>query len=108
MGCSDDKQKIQEQITLLKLERMKIQTQKDKELKKLSEIEGKELKRICVPDYVDPEFAKANNIVGDGCCIIVRNNKKEDNKQDKSKKEIVKTENDKDNKKSQKDIKKKK
>ena len=105
MGCSDNKKKIQDQMTLLKLERMKIQTQKDKELKKLSEIEGKELKRICVPDYVDPEFAKANNIVGDGCCIIVRN---KDNKQDKSKKEIAKTEDDKDNKKVQKVTKNKK
>ena len=86
MGCSDDKQKIEDQIALIKLERMKIQTQKDNELKKLSKMEGKEYKRICVPDYIDPQFAKDNNLAFDTCCIIKKDNKEEDEKQDKSKK----------------------
>ena len=45
MGCSGDKEKLEDQMMLVKLKRMEIQMEKEKELKKLSEIEGKPVKR---------------------------------------------------------------
>ena len=66
MGCtSGDKEKIEDQMMLMKLERMEIQMEKEKHAKKLSEMEGKDIKPGNIPDYIDPEFAKKNNIYDD-------------------------------------------
>ena len=65
MGCSGDKEKIEDKMMLMKLERMEIQMEKEKQLKKLSEIEGHSVKGVEVPDYIDPQFAKDNNIYND-------------------------------------------
>ena len=52
-------------MMLMKLERMEVQMEKEKHLKKLSEIEGHSVKGVEVPDYIDPQFAKDNNIYND-------------------------------------------
>ena len=65
MGCSGDKEKLEDQMMLVKLKRMEIQMEKEKELKKLSEIEGKPVKRGIVPDYIDPVFAREKNLYED-------------------------------------------
>ena len=66
MGCtSGDKEKIEDQMMLMKLERMEIQMEKEKHAKKLSEMEGKDIKPGNIPDYIDPEFAKEKNIYDD-------------------------------------------
>ena len=39
MGCSGEKEKLEDRMMLIKLARMEIQMEKEKELKKLSEME---------------------------------------------------------------------
>ena len=58
MGCTNDVQIIKDKMMLLKLERMEIQMAKEKELKKLSDIEGRPIKAADIPDYIDQEFHK--------------------------------------------------
>ena len=65
MGCSGTKEKLEDKMMLIKLARMEIQMEKEKELKKLSEMEGKPVQRVIVPDYIDPVFAKENNLYED-------------------------------------------
>ena len=62
MGCAGAKEKLEDQMMLVKLQRMEIQMEKEKELKKLSELEGKPVKRGIVPDYIDPVFAREKNL----------------------------------------------
>ena len=73
MGCGSTREKIEDEMMVYKLERMEIQMEKEKELKKLAEIEGRTIERHKVPDYIDPEFAKEKKLY-------------EDNVDDKSKK----------------------
>ena len=40
MGCAGAREKIEDRMMLVKLERMEVQMEKEKELKKLSELEG--------------------------------------------------------------------
>ena len=75
MGCSGAKEKLEDQMMLMKLARMEIQMEKEKELKKLSEMEGKPVKRGIVPDYIDPVFAREKNLYDDD---FVLNDKKTD------------------------------
>ena len=62
MGCGTPQEKLEDQMMAYKLERMDVQMQKEKELKKLAEIEGHVIERGHVPDYIDPEFAKKNKL----------------------------------------------
>ena len=39
--------------------------EKEKQLKKLSELEGHEIKRNHIPDYIDPKFAREKQIYDD-------------------------------------------
>lgn len=65
MGCSGAREKIEDKIMLLKLERMEIQMEKEKQLDKLSEITGHKIKPGQIPDYIDPKYAKEKNIYED-------------------------------------------
>ena len=76
MGCGSAREKIEDEMMVYKLERMEIQMQKEKELKKLAEIEGHTIERKKIPDYIDPEFAKQKKLYEDF---------KEDNKISKNK-----------------------
>ena len=62
MGCGSAREKIEDEMMVYKLERMEIQMQKEKELKKLAEIEGHTIERHKIPDYIDPEFAKQKKL----------------------------------------------
>ena len=75
MGCSGAKEKLEDQMMLMKLQRMEIQMEKEKELKKLSEMEGTPIQRGVIPDYIDPVFAKEKNLYDDE---FVLNDKKTD------------------------------
>ena len=86
MGCGGAKEKLEDQMMLVKLKRMEIQMEKEKELKKLSEIEGKPVQRGIVPDYIDPEFAREKNLydedeymLGDKKTDLVTSKKSEKN-----------------------------
>ena len=65
MGCAGAREKIEDQMMLMKLERMEVQMEKEKHLKRLSEIEGHTIKGGQVPDYIDPKFAKEKKIYDD-------------------------------------------
>ena len=65
MGCAGAREKIEDRMMLVKLERMEVQMEKEKELKKLSELEGHSVKRSQIPDYIDPKFAKEKQIYDD-------------------------------------------
>ena len=65
MGCAGAKEKIEDKMLLVKLERMEIQMEKEKHLKKLEEIEGHTIRRSYVPDYIDPKFAREKQIYDD-------------------------------------------
>jgi len=62
MGCGTAREKLEDKMMVYKLERMEIQMEKEKELKKLAEIEGHTIERNRVPDYIDPKFAKENRL----------------------------------------------
>ena len=62
MGCGSQREKIEDEMMVYKLERMEIQMEKEKELKKLAEIEGHTIERHKIPDYIDPEFAKEKKL----------------------------------------------
>ena len=62
MGCTNTREKIEDKMMVYKLERMEIQMEKEKELKKLAEIEGHTVERHNVPDYIDPDFARERKI----------------------------------------------
>ena len=79
MGCGTLQEKLEDQMMAYKLERMEIQMEKEKELKKLAEIEGHTVERGHVPDYIDPEFAREKKLYPE----LIDNNK--DNNKDKSK-----------------------
>ena len=87
MGCSGPREKIEDKMMLMKLERMEIQMEKEKELSKLSQIEGHKIKPCHVPDYIDPKFAKEKNIYDDDDELDENNDKKTDiNGKNKNKK----------------------
>ena len=85
MGCTGEVQAVKDQMMLLKLQRMEVQMAKEKEIKKLSDIEGRPIKRGNIPDYIDPEFAREKNIATDYVDIndIYDGNDSEDNKKEK-------------------------
>ena len=65
MGCGSAREKLEDEMMVYKLERMEIQMEKEKELKKLAEIEGHTIERHFIPDYIDPEFAKEKRLYAD-------------------------------------------
>ena len=65
MGCAGEREKIEDKMMLIKLERMEIQMEKEKELQKLSDILGHEIKGSHIPDYIDPKYAREKQIYDD-------------------------------------------
>ena len=66
MGCTGGaREKLEDKIMLMKLERMELRMEKAKQLEKLSEIEGHKINMHKIPDYIDPKFAKENKIYDD-------------------------------------------
>ena len=53
MGCVDAREKIEDKMMLMKLERMQLQMEKEKQLKILSDIEGHEIKRNHIPECIE-------------------------------------------------------
>ena len=109
MGCAGAREKLEDQMMLMKLERMEIQMEKAKALQKLSEIEGHKVERNHIPDYIDPKFAKERQIyeddeaIGDKKTDDIRRKEKEKGKEKEKKKPDKKDKNSKhDNKKDKK------
>ena len=85
MRCSGDVQIIKDKMMLIQLEWMEIQMAKEKELKKLFEIEGGPIERKNIPDYIDPVFARENNISTDYNYIIKAKNNAQKTEKDENK-----------------------
>ena len=62
MGCAGAKETLEDKMLLMKLDRLEIQMRKEVELKKLNEKYGEPIRKSIVPDYIDPKFAKENNL----------------------------------------------
>ena len=80
MGSSSSREEIENKMILIKLKRMEIQFQKEEELKKLADIDGKAVKWTQVPDYIDPEFAKQKNLFMENCNTVKNNDENNEEK----------------------------
>ena len=89
MGCSGPREKLEDQMMIMKLERMEVQMEREKQLKKLSEIDGRKIQKNNIPDYIDPAFAREKKLYEDdnnNSKVTGGKNKKEKNKKEKDKK----------------------
>ena len=94
MGCSGPREKLEDQMMVMKLERMEVQMEREKQLKKLSEMDGRKIQKNNIPDYIDPEFAREKKLYEDDNNLKVTGgkNKKEKDKKEKDKKNAKKKE----------------
>ena len=53
MGCSNPREKIENEMVKMKMERIIIQQERQHQLKLLKDIDGKELNIQKIPDYID-------------------------------------------------------
>ena len=95
MGCAGAREKIEDKMMLMKLERMEVQMEKEKRLKQLSELEGHAIKRNHIPDYIDPKFAREKQIYDDDDDEDDDNENIGDKKTDDVQRKIKKDKNDK-------------
>ncbi len=58
MGCSGIQKNIENEMMLIEYERINLQLERMKTLKKLEEIDGIKRKGNAIPDYLDPKFAR--------------------------------------------------
>ena len=58
MGCTSQREKIESKMLVLKLQRVVIKQQKKKIRKQIEKIIGGSLKRVPIPDYIDPDEIK--------------------------------------------------
>ena len=56
MGCGDTKEKLEDQMMKMKMSRIELQMERMKALQALKEMDGKEMKRPIIPDYIDQQF----------------------------------------------------
>ncbi len=61
MGCSNAREKLEDQMMNLQIKRLEIQMEKYNQMKKLSKIEKHEIRQSFIPDYIDPNFAELHN-----------------------------------------------
>ena len=60
MGCGDPKEKIENEMLKMKMERIALQTERYKQLELLNKLDGCTRKQPKIPDYIDPTFLKNN------------------------------------------------
>ena len=56
MGCGDTKEKLENQMVKMKMERVEVQMERQNQLKLLKEIDGCEYKFKEIPDYIDNDY----------------------------------------------------
>ena len=61
MGCENVKEKVEDEMLKMKLEREEIRTERYKIVKLLNELDGGHRKAAIIPDYIDPEFSNKNS-----------------------------------------------
>ena len=62
MGCTSSKEKIEDQMMEIKLQRIEIQMDREDKINQLSKMEGRNITYQNIPDYIDPQFAVEKNI----------------------------------------------
>ena len=72
MGCGSPKKEVENQMMIIKLEKVNIQMERIKNLKLLEEMDGCKIKVNSMPDYIDPKFAEDKNklIKGESAPLI--------------------------------------
>ncbi len=58
MGCGDTKEKLENEMMEMKIARIELQMERYKGLQLLKDIDGTEIKRPNIPDYIDQNFLK--------------------------------------------------
>ena len=53
MGCTSDREKIEDQMMQIKLNRMEIQMERENKINQLSQMDGRKIKYKNIPDYID-------------------------------------------------------
>ena len=56
MGCGNPKEKVEYEMMKMKMARIELQMERQKQLEKLKNIEGKEMKTPEIPDSIDQNF----------------------------------------------------
>ena len=87
MGCGNAKKEVENQMMIMQLERIKVQMEREKNLKLLEDIDGCKRKSIAIPDYIDPEFLKEKNNINNNESVPLING---GNDVSKLKKKIIK------------------
>ena len=76
MGCGNSKEKEENEMMKMKMERIELQMERYKQLQKLKEIDGYEIKPPEIPDYLDPK--RVNNTflksINNSSSTMTRNN----------------------------------
>ena len=58
MGCSDPREKLEDEMMKMKMARIELQMQRYNQLKLLKDIDGQEVTTPVIPDYIDQQFLK--------------------------------------------------
>lgn len=62
MGCSNAREKLENQMMNMQMKRLEIQMEKYNQMQELSKIEKKKVRPSFIPDYIDPKFAQSHYI----------------------------------------------
>ena len=62
MGCGNPREKVENEMIKMKMQRTVIQMERKNQLKLLREIDGKELKFQKIPDYIDESMCTNQDI----------------------------------------------
>ena len=63
MGCSSQREKLENEMMNMQIMRLEVQMEKYNHLKRLSEIDNQKFECInVIPDYIDPKFAVEKKI----------------------------------------------
>ena len=74
MGCSNPKEKIENEMLKMKMKRIELQMERYRELQKLKDIEGFERKPPIIPDYIDPKYINSKNKNNKNTQNLINNN----------------------------------
>ena len=61
MGCGDTKEKIENEMAKIKMERIEVQMERKKQLQLLKGIDGIPIKLPEIPDYIDKDYNSEQN-----------------------------------------------
>ena len=58
MGCGNAREKLENEMIMMKLERIGIQMERQNQMKLLEKIDGKKMKVYKIPDYIDTKVLR--------------------------------------------------